>query len=166
MRGVSQRRGRERSTGAEELNVTPLMNLFVAIVPLLLLSAVFVSVTSIDLSTPGRNAEPVPQKKSDFVLAIRITSANWWVDARGESSSRVEKGDVETLLSVLDKMHEAHPEHTSVLMACEDGVHYEEVVMVLDAAAVAGFPDCALVGASTRQATENAAPPVPNGRGQ
>jgi biopolymer transport protein ExbD len=122
------------------------MNLFVAIVPLLLLSAVFVSVTSIDLGTAGRS--DAPQEENDFQLILRVTPGAWWVDARGETSTRVDKGDSDGLLGVLDTLHAAHPEHTSVLVACANDVEYSEVVAVLDMAALAGFADCALVGLS------------------
>ncbi|UCE02304.1 MAG: biopolymer transporter ExbD [Candidatus Latescibacterota bacterium] len=131
---------------ARELNVTPLMNLFVAIVPLLLLSAVFVSVTSIDLGSAGRG--DTPQEESDFQLILRVTPSAWWVDARGETSTRIDTRDGDALLGILDTLRAAHPEHTSVLVACARDVEYSEVVAVLDLAALAGFADCALVGLS------------------
>jgi biopolymer transport protein ExbD len=120
------------------------MNLFVAIVPLLLLSAVFVSLSSIDLSAPTRSLQA--SQPDDFVLAVRITPQNWWVDARGEGSLAVERDDAEALHAILRKHHERRPEHTSVLVACDDEVVYDEVIRVLDVATLAGFPDCALVG--------------------
>jgi biopolymer transport protein ExbD len=127
------------------------MNLFVAIVPLLLLSAVFVSLSSIDLSAPTRSQQA--SQPDDFVLAVRITPQNWWVDARGEGSLAVESDDVEALHAILWKHHERRPGHTSVLVACDDEVEYDEVIRVLDVATLAGFPDCALVGvdAASRQ---------------
>jgi biopolymer transport protein ExbD len=141
---ISRKKRRSRQVSAEELNVAPLMNLFVAIVPLLLLSAVFVSISSIDLSAPTRS-ESV-SSPDDFVLAVRITPQNWWVDARGAGSVAVERNDTDTLWSVLDQQHRARPEHTAVLVACAEHVEYEEVIRVLDVATLAGFPDCALVG--------------------
>lgn len=135
---------RTRNTGAEDLNVTPLMNLFVAIVPLLLLSAVFVSVASIDLATATSGA--VPQQESAFTLALRLSPAAWIVDARGSDSVQLETGDADGLLRVLDQIRLEHPEHTSVLVVCADAIEYAEVVQVLDVAALAGFADCALAG--------------------
>ena len=139
------KRRRERASGAEELQVAPIMNLFVAIVQLLLLSAVFVSVTSIELGAPVQSE--LPQRADDFALVLRITGRDWWVEARGTSPLQVAKGDADTLLRALDTLHAAHPQHTSVLVACEASVAYAEVVRVLDLAALAGFADCALVGA-------------------
>lgn len=141
---ISRKKRRSRQVSAEELNVAPLMNLFVAIVPLLLLSAVFVSISSIDLSAPTRT-EPV-SPSDDFVLAVRVTPQNWWVDARGDASVAVDRNDTDTLWSVLDQHHQQRPGHTSVLVACAQQVEYEEVIRVLDVATLAGFPDCALVG--------------------
>lgn len=135
---------RTRNTGAEELNVTPLMNLFVAIVPLLLLSAVFVSVASIDLATATSGA--VPQQESSFTLALRLTPEAWYVDARGRDSLQLERGDADNLLRALDQVRLEHPEHSSVLVVCADAIEYSEVVQVLDVAALAGFADCALAG--------------------
>jgi biopolymer transport protein ExbD len=135
---------RARRTGAEELNVTPLMNLSVAIVPLLLLSAVFVSVASIDLATATRGE--APQMESSFTLALRVTPNAWYVDARGSASVRLDKGDRDGLLRALDSLRVEHPDHTSVLVICAADVEYSEVVQVLDVAALAGFADCALAG--------------------
>lgn len=135
---------RNRNTSAEELNVTPLMNLFVAIVPLLLLSAVFVSVASIDLATA--TSGEVPQQASQFTLALRVTSHAWYVDARGSESVQLDKGDTDNLLRVLDAVRAEHPDHTSVLVICSQNIEYAEVVQVLDIAALAGFADCALAG--------------------
>jgi len=135
--------------------VAPLMNLFVAIVPLLLLSAVFVSLSSIDLSAPTRT-EAAPQ--DDFVLAVRLTPQHWWVDARGESSVAVSRNDVAALHAVLDRHHQERPGHTSVLIACGPQVEYEEVIRVLDVATLAGFPDCALVGVDVATAHDGGTP--------
>lgn len=145
---MRRRRDRNvRNTGAEELNVTPLMNLFVAIVPLLLLSAVFVSVASIDLSTA--TGDNVPQEANQFTLALRVTARAWYVDARGSDSVQIDKGDVEALLRVLGRIRVEHPDHTSVLVVCAADIEYSEVVQVLDMAALAGFADCALAGSQT-----------------
>ncbi len=135
---------RARNTGAEELNVTPLMNLFVAIVPLLLLSAVFVSVASIDLATATSGG--VPQQASQFTLALRVTPSAWYVDARGSDTVQLEHGDTDGLLQTLDLVRAEHPDHTSILVICAKNTAYAEVVQVLDVAALAGFVDCALAG--------------------
>ena len=140
---------RERNTGAEELNVAPLMNLFVAIVPLLLLSAVFVSVASIDLATATNGS--MPQTQSQFTLALRVTPNAWYVDARGSDSVQIDKGDGESLLAALDAVRAAHPDHTSVLVVCAEDIEYSEVVQVLDVAALAGFADCALAGLGSQK---------------
>ena len=138
------RRRRRRDAAVADLNVAPLMNLFVAIVPMLLLSAVFVSMAGIELSMPALSE--VPQKPSDFVLALHLTPEAWRVEARGEDSLQLPHGDVAGLLRALEDLHAAHPEHTSVLVACSASVSYADVVQVLDVAAVAGFSDCALSG--------------------
>ncbi len=129
------------------------MNLFVAIVPMLLLSAVFVSLAGIELSLPQASA--APQQAADFVLALRISETGWQVDARGEPPVPLEKGDTHGLLQVLERLHAAHPEHTSVLVACTEAVPYAEVVQVLDLAALAGFADCALAGMGAVDAANN-----------
>ena len=152
--GISRKRRRQPVVSAEDLNVGPLMNLFVAIVPLLLLSAVFVNMSSIDLSAPTRS-EAAQTQPNEFVLAIRVTPQHWWVDARGEGSVQVERNDTDTLWSVLDQHHQLRPEHTSVLIACAEQVEYEEVIRVLDVATLAGFPDCALVGADVASAAKS-----------
>lgn len=131
-------------TGAEELNVTSLMNLFVAIVPLLLLSAVFLSVASIDLATATRG--DVPRTAGQFTLALRVTPNAWYVDARGSEGVRFDNDDGDGLLRALEQVRTEHPDHTSVLVICTEDIEYSEVVQVLDVAALAGFADCVLAG--------------------
>lgn len=150
-----KRTRRRRDFEAEDLNVAPLMNLFVAIVPLLLFSAVFVSLASIDLSAPQRS--PAGAAGDDFALVVRLTPSGWWVDARGAASVAVAKGDRDALQAELDRQHAAHPAHTEALVVCEDAVAYEEIVRVLDTAALAGFPDCSLLGAASSRALAAAA---------
>jgi biopolymer transport protein ExbD len=142
---LASRKRRGWNAPAEELNLQPLMNLFVSIVPMLLLSAVFVSLSSIDLSVPQATVD-APQSPDDFVLAIRVSERQWLVDARGDATRPVPKGDTAALLAVLDAVHARKPEHSSALLVCADTVPYDEIVRVLDVAAVAGFPDCALAG--------------------
>ena len=153
---------RRKRREAEDLDVGPLMNLFVAIVPMLLLSAVFVTLTHIDLSMGGAAAtQPHP-----LTLSLRLTPQEWQVQVQGQTSARFEPGDVAALGRELEALHAAHPGQSSILVACAETVEYAEVVRVLDVAALAGFVDCALAGIVPEAgdaAAVGAAPAAPAG---
>src|SRR6186997_2276866 len=65
-----RKKKRGAATEPEELNLLPLMSLFVALVPALLYSAVFTPVSAIGLDFPGTGGAAT---ESPLALAVRIT---------------------------------------------------------------------------------------------
>jgi biopolymer transport protein ExbD len=155
-----RRRRRSRDIVAADIDVMPLMNLFIVLIPLLLLSAVFIEVSVIDMALPSSaEAADTPEAKA-LDLEIRIGAADYVVAANGYAAQRVvreaEPGDPhapsaatrERLNEALGAITAEHPEHHDVRIVAGPTTHYEEIVAVMDVARAAGLSNTALTSAN------------------
>lgn len=159
---MAGRRGRERRwrlTLASELDLLPLMNIFIVIIPLLLLSAVFVEVTVIRMdSTSGEAA--AAEDESGLDLAVRITDGAYIVEGRdlaavtiarppAAGAEAADEAALGELSAALARIVEAHPGDPNVRIVADPTTHYDEIVAVMDVARAAGLPQAGLAGAAS-----------------
>jgi len=135
----------------EELNLLPLMSLFVALVPALLYSAVFVPVSALGLDFPGTGGAA---SASPLALAIRVADASYAVEGVPDStyapiertsdpaSARTE------LRAELDGIHARYPTSGGAILVVSPQVPYKDVVQVMDEVREAGFGNSTLLGAA------------------
>jgi biopolymer transport protein ExbD len=170
-------RFRERARGAEDLDLLPLMNLFVVLVPMLLLSAVFLRISVLELALPGDSAaESLPPAADPVAVTVRIEPARWVVEVEGEppivlarpertatagsttaksatagSASARAAGaagaDTGRLREELRRIAAAHPGSRDATVVSGLRTRYEEIVSVMDACREAGLPGVALAAA-------------------
>ena len=100
----STRRG-YREIIESDLEIMPLMNLFVALIPMLLISAVFLNVTVIDMEMPSDAAESQASKnRTPLHLAVTIKDQHYVVEGRKLSKrvvARSQEDADEKLASIL-----------------------------------------------------------------
>src|SRR6267142_1612167 len=129
-----------------ELEIMPMLNVFIAIIPLLLLSAAFVPVTVIKTTLPADGAVvAVSDAPLDLSIAIRADQYVIQVDgavARTVSRSGADAGHEMT--DVLKEIAAAHPGHQEVRIVSRSNTRYEEIIQVMDMARAAGLPEAAL----------------------
>lgn len=137
----------------------PLMNLFIVMIPLLLLSAVFIEVTVIDMTLPSA-AEAASADEARLDLTVHIGERTYRVDGNGITAReivRVTGGpgahapDAATrdwLAAALREVVAAFPEQKDVRIVPGPHTRYEELVAVMDVARAAGLPFAALAGAN------------------
>jgi len=149
---------KRKSKGAEELepNLTPVMNLMVVLIPLLLSSAQFIKIGVIDLNLPpaigseiaGRSRPKESEKKLD--LAITITQQGFYVsssismfrglDRNEPSISNHEDGsfDFNKLSSVLfdikKRAIDKFIDDDKIIIQAEPDVNYQILISTMDAA--------------------------------
>lgn len=85
---------RFREIVESDLEILPLMNLFVVLIPMLLLSAVFLELSVIHMAAPGTD-EQAEVEKEPFDLAVHISETSWEIRARDIETrviSRTEAG--------------------------------------------------------------------------
>lgn len=140
-----------RSNIEHDLEIMPLMNLFVAMIPMLLISAVFLNVTVIDMKAPAdADAQNVTPKKN-LALAITIKDDYFVVEGRGIDKQVIRRGDDDAdiqLGGTLARIVERHPDNQDVMIISQPHTNYGDIVAVMDISREAGLPGVSLLGAN------------------
>lgn len=146
---------RGRSLEPEELNLLPLMSLFVALVPALLYSAVFVPVSAMGLDFPGTGGAATA---GPLALAVRITDSTYAVEGVPDSAyaslARVPDAPatgspaLSDLRAELNGIHARFPGAGGAILVVSPQIPYRDVVTVMDQVREAGFGNSTLLGAA------------------
>jgi biopolymer transport protein ExbD len=135
----------------EELNLLPLMSLFVALVPALLYSAVFVPVSALGLDFPGTGGAA---SESPLALAVRLSETGYAVEGVPDSAyapiarEAGAEAALTELRAQLDGVHARYPTSGGAILVVSPQVPYKDVVQVMDEVREAGFGNSTLLGAS------------------
>ena len=151
-----RRRRRSRTQLVTEIELMPMLNVFISIIPLLLLSAAFVPVTVIKTTLPTGEVVAAPAEEAPLDVAVILAPEAFVVRVDGALVQTVPRPKGandpdahEQLEVVLKTVADAHPGHREVRIVSEASTRYEEIVEVMDAARAAGLPEAALADAST-----------------
>ena len=144
-----------RDIEAISINITPVMNLFVVLIPFLLMSAVFVQISVIDSVLPKLStATTIIQKKEKdkLLVSVYIRSdgfsigkvggnprpqfENQW--AKGDLGGRIPKTNnkefnFEALNNQMIKIKNSYPDAESVVIFPDGEIPYEELIKTMDA---------------------------------
>lgn len=130
-----------------DLNVIPVMNLFMVLIPFLLLGAAFYQIGVIPTSIPSHNPQEsdVPKTPTTVLvnLVIKETEMRLTCDSTSLSPDELanladtfpnkgKKRDVKALQQHLVMLKEQYPESTTLTVIPHDGLKYQELVDVLD----------------------------------
>lgn len=138
-----------------EPNLTPIMNLMVVLIPLLLTSAEFIKIGSIELNLPPaagpvRQAIEKPQEKTrNLDLTVSITDEGFYISSalavlrpkggEGPSIPRKEDGtyDFEALSQKLweikQKAEGKFPDLDNIIIQAEPDIDYQTLISTMDA---------------------------------
>lgn len=132
---------RKHPPGSEELNLIPIMNVFMIIIPFLLLTAVFAKTAVIDVYLPqeagmgvsgGQTADADPG-----LLAVKVTDTGFQLEGiGGVVVIPMQEGrlDFKQLTTELMKIKERYPKKEDVVLLLQTHTPYETVVHVMDSA--------------------------------
>jgi biopolymer transport protein ExbD len=142
-------RGSRRLVEAD-LEMLPFMSLFVVLIPMLLLSAVFLEISVIDLALPGdaETAEPPPGL---LALEVAILEGAYVIRGAGAEERTVPRAGREAwrvLSAHLVELGRGHAEKALTIVS-EPGTRYEDIIEVMDASRQAGIPQVSLAGAAS-----------------
>ncbi len=131
------RRRRRRGNNEVELDVTPFMNLMIVLVPVLLLSMVFVHTTVIDLNFPS--GEAAAELDIDQIhLEIQVYQDEIVVADGPSVIKRIKDTalghDFRTLSLTLQELKRRLPEKKDATILLEDQTDYQTLVSVMDSA--------------------------------
>ena len=146
-------RATRRAVEETELNLIPIMNLFTALVPFLLLSAIFYRIAIIQVTVPVASSTgdtDVAKEEDKVTLTVRIRPQYFQLSAASDVldpaalkalESRIERGgDAAARKSACRELEERafavksrYTASDTVIVVPDDEVPYEEVVEALDA---------------------------------
>ena len=134
-----------------DLEIMPLMNLFVVLIPMLLLSAVFLELSVIHMAAPGGDGAEADAKES-LDLAVHITADAYRVEGNGIEArefpreDRRDVGATFQLATYLQTVATDHPDNRAVRIVSQPTTHYDEIIEVMDRSREAGLPEASLQG--------------------
>ncbi|UCF30623.1 MAG: biopolymer transporter ExbD [bacterium] len=122
-----------------DLNLAPLLSLFVALIPMLLLTAIFQSVGIVNLYLPTAEENPSQTADTnpavDFTLAVSLSPGvvSLMVDDQVLFSERHD-GDLD--LAGLDReltnIKEKHPDKKDIVLLLDGSILYQTIIQVMD----------------------------------
>ena len=132
-----------------DIEILPLMNLFVVLIPMLLLSAVFLRIAVIDMSLPAAADESATPEEDPMSLTVRIEEDRYVVEGRGIPDGVVlrDGGGEENAAELSERLAglvAARPGTEDVVILSRTDTRYEEIVRVMDAAREAGLSRASL----------------------
>lgn len=145
---MSRHRGYRQLVEAD-LDIMPLMNLFVVLIPMLLLSAVFVEMSAIEMNLPGEGENGKEQESLD--LSIRLETDRYVVTGQRLRARHVDRSteDPESALAgVLAEIRTQFPDEFAVRIESEQATRYQEIIDVMDLSREAGLAAISLVGST------------------
>jgi biopolymer transport protein ExbD len=137
-----------RPLGDVDVDVTPVMNMFMILIPFLVSMAVFSNLAVQSFRLPAGESAGQAQSADDLPWTVAVTSTRIAV-ARGEwilgSCDRTDDGhDFAALATILRDAQATRPGLDRVVVAVDDGIVCADVVHTLDRCREAGFTEVGL----------------------
>jgi len=137
--------------GEGELDLLPMMNVFIVLIPMLLTSAVFLKVTVIDTNVPSATGTAPADAGESLSLAITIKDDYFVVEGKGIASRVIARADADAsakLAAALADVELSHPDNQDVIIISQPKTRYQDIIAVMDVGRASGLPSASLLGAS------------------
>ncbi|MFQ5603223.1 MAG: ExbD/TolR family protein [bacterium] len=145
--------GRTQKNNEQDLNITPVMNIFLILIPFLLLTAVFVKIAVLEFSLPSiesQTGEPVNQEQKAVVTILAIKEQGFELKSQGVKFSFInkkeQKFDFQTLVEKLRAVKKRHKETEDIIIAPQEAIKYDTIIKVMDRCRENGFPNISISG--------------------
>ncbi len=152
---IKQSMGRRLKGHAEEteLNLTAVMNIFLILIPFLLLTAVFVRIAVLELTLPsldsaGRTARAQKQK-STVINILVINETGFELKSPDIKLAKLDKQtdyDWNGLKNQLTTIKEKYPESEDIIISPVSTIRYHTIISVMDRCRESGFPNISISG--------------------
>lgn len=132
-------RKRHHSFLGDDINLIPVMNIFMVLIPFLLLTTVFAKTALIDIYLPSES--PSGKKAAEAnpaeVLTIHMTDSGFAFSGLGHGMPAIIKKDgafdFELLARKVEEIKAQHSDREEVIILFEPDIHYELVIKAMDA---------------------------------
>lgn len=133
-----------------DLDVTPVMNLFMVLIPFLVSMAVFTHIAVIDFSLPPAQTGSTNSESKELDISIVITSKGFSIIGTGKKLDLVSKTqgqyNYDQLRILLKAIKFQYPSQKSVILVMESNVLYDDIVKFMDICRESQLPDIGLSG--------------------
>jgi biopolymer transport protein ExbD len=134
---------RRRRSDPGELDMTTFLNLMVALIPFLLVTAVFSRITIVELSLPSSTGGPAPAEPG-FRLEVMVREAGLELGNGAALIARVPKVEGEYDLAKLSELvlslKRDHPDSDAASVLLEPEIAYDHLIRVMDVVRSAELP--------------------------
>ncbi len=146
-------KGRRFSNGGEaedtNVNLVPIMNLFVALIPFLLMSAAFFNISVINASVPalGQGKSELGRTEDKVTIMAQIMPEGFKISATSDSLSRVKLDELRAEIPRNEKKlnfkdfseylmgcKQQYPKSDTVILIPDASIQYQDVIYTMDAA--------------------------------
>lgn len=130
---------RHLTPSSDELNLTPIMNVFMIIIPFLLLTAVFAKTAIIDIYLPQEagSSSAADTPSEPLILTVSVTDSGFELGGVGNGMAIPkisDRYDFKQLSEELVKIKERYPEKEDVVLLIQRNLPYDTIVKVMDTA--------------------------------
>lgn len=137
-----------------EINLTSVMNIFLILIPFLLLTAVFVRISVLELSLPSldsssRSAQ-VKKQKTAIINILMIDGNGFELKSPEMKFALITKKDDnydwDKLVTQLKEIKTKYPDSEDILISAVDSIKYQIIISVMDKCRESGFPNISISG--------------------
>lgn len=118
------------------LNLTPMMDILTVLVVFLLVTAVFMSITIMELSIPTSGAAPAAAKRN-IAIEVIVRKTGLQISNGSTVQAAIPKKDgaydIEQLSKMLVRLKEQYPEKQDATVLMEPSIAYDNLIQVMDA---------------------------------
>ena len=137
-----------------DVNIIPVMNIFLLLIPFLLLTAAFVKIAILEISLPSlnkssRSINSEQQKKLTLVILV-IKDSGFQLKVPGFKFDPVQKKqkeyDFTKLATQLKEVKVKHASAEDIIISPEGQIKYDIIIKAMDSCREKGFPNVSLAG--------------------
>lgn len=133
----------------DSLNLIPIMNLFVALIPFLLISAAFFNVSVINASVPAiqKDRSDLASTDDSITLMVQVLPAGYRISASSETLDKAsldalrteiprqgDRLDLERFSRHLAACKQLYPKSDTLILVAGPSILYQELIETMDAA--------------------------------
>jgi len=146
--------GRKKKTGEIDVDIVPVMNIFLLLIPFLLLTAAFVQLAIVEISLPQINKSDsgqIQNRPTDLVLVLLdIKEDGFQLKSPGYTFMPIaninNKYDYKAVVDQLKQIKQDHPQADEIILSPRAKVKYDIIIKVMDQCRDVGFPNVSLAG--------------------
>ena len=135
---------RREYPGAYEINITPVMNLFICLIPFLLISAIFVQISIIETNAPSTSGAAKQSDEEVSLVLVVIGQDGFSITGSGpimknqqgeiKIAKKNKEYDYTTLSKALSALKAKDPKAEDMLLMSHPDIEYSVIVETMDAA--------------------------------